>query len=116
VRADEEAEAFLVLDSFDSSQSVSALIQLSRGDTVCAVCTLEQHVEDERRALEYFLSKPRPPWATERAQARLDLLASYRSEQPFNPDDCPAAPCLSDPRLAAQQGAAADERPSSPSK
>jgi len=109
VRADEEAQAALVLDSFDSDQSLLALIQLHRGDTLCATCTLEQHIEAEREALQHFLAKPQPPWAVERAQSKLELLARYRQEHPFNLDECPPVPCMSDPGLAAQQGAAADE-------
>lgn len=109
IRAAEEAEASLVLDSFNSNQSLLALIQLQREDTACAKCTLERHIEAEREALRHFLSKSQPPWAVERAQRRLDLLAQYREDHPFDPDECPPAPCLCSSELAAPQGAAGDE-------
>ena len=77
--------------------------------TGAVVHTLEQHIDTEREALRHFLSKPQPQWALERAQSKLELITRYREEHPFNPDQCPPTPCLSDPGLAAQQGAAADE-------
>jgi hypothetical protein len=100
IRADEETQAALALDSFDSNQSLLALIQLHRGDTACATCTLERHVDAERAALLHFLSKPQPPWAMERAQSKLELIARYRQKQPFDADECPPEPCSSDPKLA----------------
>lgn len=109
IRADEEAEASLVLDSFDSNPSLLALIEIRRGDTVCAVCTLEKHIDAERDALQHFLSKPRPPWAVERAHRRLELIARHREKHPFDPDECPPVPCMSDPELALEHDPAAPE-------
>ena len=116
IRADDEARAALLLDSFDSNQSLLALIELHRGDTACATCTLERHVDAERESLQHFLSKPQPPWAVERAQSKLELITRYQQKHPFNPDECPPSPCVSAPGLAAQHGAAADEPQPAPNE
>jgi len=92
VRFDDEAEAGLVLDSFDSHKSLLALIQLHRGEQTCAICTLERDVDSERAAIQHFLSRPQPPWALERAQRTLELLDRYREEHPFDHQKCAA--CL----------------------
>ena len=92
--ADRELEAFLLLDSIDASQSMLALIQLQRSDRTCAVCTLESHIEQERRTLRHLLERGLPPIATERAKSRLHLLDKYRQRAPFDEDACPL-PCNS---------------------
>jgi hypothetical protein len=92
IRAEEEAEAALVLDSFDSDTSLLALIQLHRGEDVCAACTLERDIDAERAAIRHFLKRPQPPWALERAERKLKLLDRYREEHPFNNEKC--TPCL----------------------
>ncbi len=89
---EQKSEALLLLDSFDSTQSMLALIQLRRADQFCAVCTLESHIESERRALRHLLERGLPPVATEQAQSKLKLLNQYRERAPFDESACPL-PC-----------------------
>jgi hypothetical protein len=104
IRAEEEQQASLVLDSFNSDPSLLALIQLRRGHDLCVACTLERELDAEVASLRRFLAKPQPPWAVERAESKLDLVSRYRAEQPFDEAQCPPVPCYEEPDLAAQQG------------
>jgi hypothetical protein len=104
IRADEEHEASLGLDALDSDPSLLALIHMKRGHDLCAVCALERNLDNEARALQSFLTKPQPTWATERAQNRLELINRYRGEYPFNEAECPPTPCYEESEAAAQQG------------
>ena len=47
IRADEELEASLVLDSFNSDPALIALIQMHRGHSECVACTLERSLDVE---------------------------------------------------------------------
>ena len=93
IRVEEEQQASLVLDSFDSAPSLLALIQLHRGHNLCVACTLERALDREVSALRHFLTKPQPPWAVDRAESKLELIRRYRAEQPFDETKCPPEPC-----------------------
>lgn len=108
VRADEEHEASLVLDSFNSDPALIALIQMHRGHNECVACTLERALDVELASLQHFLTRPHPPWAVERAEKRVELLTKYRDESTFDESSCPPPPCYEEAERAAQQAVEPD--------
>jgi hypothetical protein len=93
IRADQEYEASLTLESFSSDPALIALIQMHRGHSECVACSLERSLQVELTSLQHFLTKSQPPWAVERAQGRIELLSKYRAEFPFDERSCPPQPC-----------------------